>query len=255
MGGGYVLNFSDKTFREFFDEYVGRDIDDPRYLDKGTSKANRLRSFWEIEPNWLVAKCLTELIEHSKQDAVKTNHWATQVQECQAIIARLAADLPVADIASIAASTDERDFEGAAKAARESIANNQPELGLDRLHTFVVKFVRSLCEGHGLEVGRDIPLNGLVGAYVKRLKEQGHLGSEMAERILKSSISNLEAFNHVRNKHTLAHDNPILTYDEALLIFSHVASSVRFMKALELRIGARLSPAETSGFQDGDIPF
>ena len=59
--------------------------------------------------------------------------------------------------------------------------------------------------------------------------------------LLRSSIGNLEQFNHVRNKHSLAHDNPVLTYDEALLIFNHVASTVRFVKALDdrLRSGAK----------------
>src|ERR1051325_8418637 len=62
-------------------------------------------------------------------------------------------------------------------------------------------------------------LHSLFGEYVKRLKEHGHLESEMTARILKSSISTLEAFNDVRNNQSLAHDNPILNYDEALLIF------------------------------------
>jgi hypothetical protein len=45
MGGGYVLNFSNKTFAEFFDEELGINIDDPRYDSEGTSKAKRLRFF------------------------------------------------------------------------------------------------------------------------------------------------------------------------------------------------------------------
>jgi hypothetical protein len=57
----------------------------------------------------------------------------------------------------------------------------------------------------------------------------------MTARILKSSISVLEAFNDVRNNKSLAHDNPILNYDEALLIFNHVTSSVRFLRSLEAR--------------------
>lgn len=48
MGGGYVLNFSDRTFGDFFEEHTGLDIDHTRYKKHGTSKANRLRSFWAI---------------------------------------------------------------------------------------------------------------------------------------------------------------------------------------------------------------
>ena len=55
----------------------------------------------------------------------------------------------------------------------------------------------------------------------------------MTLHIFKSSISVLEAFNDVRNNQGLAHDNPVLNYDEALLIFNHVAASIRFQKNLE----------------------
>ena len=37
--------------------------------------------------------------------------------------------------------------------------------------------------------------------------------SEMADRILKSSISIFEPFNDVRNNRSLARDNPILNYE------------------------------------------
>jgi Abortive infection C-terminus len=93
----------------------------------------------------------------------------------------------------------------------------------------------------------------LFGEYVKRLRHDGYLESEMTARILKSSISVLEAFNDVRNNRSLAHDNPILNYDESLLIFNHVASSIRFIKSLEERIKSATATTATS--IDDDIPF
>jgi hypothetical protein len=51
----------------------------------------------------------------------------------------------------------------------------------------------------------------------------------MTERILKSSISILEAFNDVRNNQSIAHDNPILNYNESVLIFNHVSSAIKFI--------------------------
>lgn len=48
MQSGYVLNFSNRTFEEFFREVVGIQISDSRY-DRGSgSKANRTRAFWEV---------------------------------------------------------------------------------------------------------------------------------------------------------------------------------------------------------------
>lgn len=235
MRTGFVLNFSDPTYARFFDEEVGRDIDEPRFKNHGTSKANRMRSFWTQEDNWVVAKCLGSLLDHAKAEDWPGLANEKETIAYQAVLSRIAGEQPVADLAAISGEADERDFESVAKAAREAIETNQPEAGLDRLHTFVVKFFRKLCDDRGLQLDRSVPLNGLVGAYVKLLKDQGKIGSDMAERILKSSIAQFDAFNHVRNNHSMAHDNAILGYDEALLIFAYVASTVRYIKALEVR--------------------
>ena len=63
MGSGYVLRFSDKTFREFVRDTTGRNIDDDKYKKAGTSKANRLRAFWSKEPDHLVGKLLSEMLQ------------------------------------------------------------------------------------------------------------------------------------------------------------------------------------------------
>ncbi|MGE0382961.1 MAG: abortive infection family protein [Hyphomicrobium sp.] len=142
--------------------------------------------------------------------------------------------------------------------AREAIEKNQPEGRLDRLHTFANKFTRVTCEPHGISITRNKPLHSVFGEYVKALRNGEHLESAMTERILKSSISVLEAFNDVRNNKSLPRDNPILNYAESLLIFSHVAASIRFIKALETKIKAKARAAEqqTSRLQwADDIPF
>ncbi len=45
MGDGYVLNFSNRTFSEFFAEELGVDIDQLRWSVDGGSKAKRLRTY------------------------------------------------------------------------------------------------------------------------------------------------------------------------------------------------------------------
>lgn len=45
MGGGYVLDFSDRTMAIFFAEELNVDIDDDAYREQGTSKARRLRCY------------------------------------------------------------------------------------------------------------------------------------------------------------------------------------------------------------------
>lgn len=62
--GGYVLNFSDSTFSEFFREH-NVNIDDNKYKFNGQSKMKRLRAFWEIEPDALVGRVFGALLEYA----------------------------------------------------------------------------------------------------------------------------------------------------------------------------------------------
>ncbi len=67
MDRGYVLDYSDKTFGEFFDRH-GFDIHDPKYQAHGTSKANKMRSFREQEADAAVAKILVEMMDLYEAD-------------------------------------------------------------------------------------------------------------------------------------------------------------------------------------------
>ena len=62
MGGGYVLDYSDATYGEFFDRHW-IDIHGPKYRKYGTSKAKKLRAFWEREPDEVVGNVLTEMLD------------------------------------------------------------------------------------------------------------------------------------------------------------------------------------------------
>ncbi len=80
MGGGYVLDFSNHTFAEFFNQY-SINIYHDKYAFIGDSKAKRLRGFWQVEANSLVGKVLNNLLEYV--DAIKpiesgeltSKHW------------------------------------------------------------------------------------------------------------------------------------------------------------------------------------
>lgn len=63
MASGYVLDFSDRTFAQFFKENVGVNIYDDRYKYNGGSKAKRLRAFWEMDDDGEVGKVLEALLE------------------------------------------------------------------------------------------------------------------------------------------------------------------------------------------------
>ena len=251
MGSGYVLDFSNRTFREFILDSVGIDIYEEKYNYWSGSKANRLRAFWNQEPDPIVGKLLLDLLEYWKsrkeEDGEDISHSeANLYHECLAIASRLKQAPFVEDVEVLDSYAEVEDFAPLMKTIRESIEKNEPEVALDRLHTFVVKYVRRLCAKHGIPFEKKTPLHGLFGGYVKYLRATGALESQMAERILKSAIRILEDFNHVRNDKSLAHDNPLLNRNESILIFNFVASVIRFVETLEKEMSTDEQRATTS---------
>lgn len=237
MEGGYVLNFSDRTFGEFFDEHARINIDADSYKDRGSSKANRLRTFLAKESNHIAGKVIEAMIllGQAEKSLCQDQDANALKDECWKIAQRLRQNGPVAELDALTAMGEERDFDAVAQHVKDAIEKYQPESALDRLHTFVVKYIRTICAKRGIVTSRDKPLHSTFGEYVKCLRDAGELEAPMTERILKSSISVLDAFNEVRNNRSLAHDNPILNYEESLLIFNHVAASIRFIRSLEAR--------------------
>jgi hypothetical protein len=239
MRTGYVLDFTNRQFREFVLDSVHRDIDDSMVGGAG-SKAVRLRRFWNSQPDHIVGRLLNDLIERAPDDN------ASLRTRCMTAANRLSRSAPVHDASVIAELSGIEDFEQLAAGVRGSIEKNEPEAGLDRLHTFTVKFVRWISERRGMTVDRDKSLNAIFGMYVKKLQELKLIDSRMTEIILKTSISVLDAFNDVRNNRSLAHDNVLLNREESLLIFNHVTTAIRFIWALERSIIKNETAAKTS---------
>ena len=62
MSGGYVLDYTDATFGEFFRRH-GVDIHGAKYLHFGTSKAKKMRAFWMQESDPLVGRILAKMLD------------------------------------------------------------------------------------------------------------------------------------------------------------------------------------------------
>ncbi len=243
MSSGYVLDFSNRTFEEFILDSVGIEIYDEKYDYGSGSKANRMRALWDLEPNHVVGKVLEDIFEDWEEWNKKEHNPLSGIDEvprftddCVKIVERIKAHYPVGEIEALKPNADDRDFEALARSVKEYIKRNEPETGIDRLHTFVVKYVRNLCIKHEISIKRCTPLHSAFGQYVKSLRAGGVIETEMTERILKSNISVLDAFNKVRNEHSQAHDNSIVSYQEALLIFNNVVSMIRYLDTIEKKI-------------------
>ncbi len=93
MRSGYVLDFTDNTFEEFFRHY-GIHIHNSKYQIYGSSKAKKLRAFWEMEDDNTVGRALSEMVNYYEVDE-PMNHGGSHValiEKCRQIATRLQTD-------------------------------------------------------------------------------------------------------------------------------------------------------------------
>jgi len=256
MKSGYVMDFSDRTFQEFVGETVGLDINNEKYHYASNSKANRLRQFIKVESNYTFGKLLSAFCDYwlSKvhNGEIDYRNDENAYKECVRIADRLKQESIVEHIDAIQPNVDDRDFKLLAKSIRESIEKNEPETGLDRLHTFTFRYLRELCDKHQITYEKTDSLNAVFGKYVKFLVDSKLIESVMAEKILKYSINVIEAFNDIRNNKSFAHDNPVLNYQESVLIFNNVSNTIKFIESVETNIKKTNEPENTDLI---DLPF
>lgn len=67
MQGGFVMDYSDPSFGEFFNRHEIA-IHGQKYQTYGTSKAKKMRAFWEQEPDTLVGRVLSEMLDSYEAD-------------------------------------------------------------------------------------------------------------------------------------------------------------------------------------------
>jgi len=118
MSSGYVLQFSNRTFQDFVYDSTDKNIFDGTYNRDSGSKANRLREFWEKEPNQLVGKLLADLLDYSDTGAPDPLR-----EQCRRIADRLLHDVSVQEVGSARPNAVSRDRD-ASRAARTTRASD-----------------------------------------------------------------------------------------------------------------------------------
>jgi hypothetical protein len=155
MHQGYVLDFSDRTFAEFFDSELGVDIDLGRYRKNGGSKARRLRCFVQTEKEQLVARALRALWEYRDYKGLGDGHPPTEkkIQEQYfAIVTRLESEGGLARTDAVDRFARNETLDELVRAIERDIAADKPEVALDRLHTYCMKKFAHLLTQRKLDV-------------------------------------------------------------------------------------------------------
>ncbi len=234
MGGGYVLWFSNRTFRDFFISTVDIDIYDGSLADSSLSKGNLLRAFWEKAEDVQIAKINRELLKIWVDRTLdKSDSDQSLYDECVLINNKLSGASLVKNIEALRSIDGDESMDAIIADIKHNIESNKPELTLDRLHNYLVNYGRKLCDKHGIRYKSNNTLNSLFGLYNSWLHDNKLLESNMSSKIIGSIVKLFDDFNYVRNNKSAAHPNPLLNKIESMFIVDTICSIIEFINKIE----------------------
>ena len=237
MDSGYVLEHSNRTFGNLVGDIAGIDIHSEEYCTKGTSKANKFRTFWEKESDTLVGRVLLELIHECKERSRPEEFQL--IEECEAISNRLLAGEPnIIDLAEIVTRVD-ADYLRQQISRMADAVESDPALAIGTAKELIETCCKTILEERGESFEKDPDMPELTKAVFKQLKmtrddvPDAAEGAESIKRVLSNlgSISNELA--RLRNLYGTGHgklaDMPSLSPRHAKLAVGSAATLVRFM--------------------------
>ncbi len=237
-GFGYVLDFSDRTMGEFFEDEFGIDIYSEQFQRNGRSKRNCLSTFLKdssTEDALKVLSALWEIREGLLAGRIEDRNdpgIITDTQNFKKVIEKLESDPEALSTDGVDRFTKDRTLDELVADIERTLSANKPEVALDHLHTYCTKKITHLLKLRGIDCSHEEPLHSRFGKYRKVLEQELDL-HEFTDRALKNSISLMESFNDLRNNHSLAHDNEIVSNIEARFIVSSMNATLVLIRALE----------------------
>ncbi|MBB4303368.1 hypothetical protein GGD81_002411 [Rhodobium orientis] len=237
-GGGYVLDFSDRTMSEWFEENFGINIFQERFQIEGSSKGKTLRGFVSVAEPRLVAQVLRALWAYRNTLDGYTDDDPKKETRLHDWLKQFTAELESSSTLRFDESFTDFSADTTLAKLRASIAADliaeKPDVALDRVHTYCVKRFRHLLSRHGQSTDARTPLDALFGAYGRILRDSRDV-SEFALPTLRMQHKLFDGLNQARNKRSLAHDNELLDLSEAQYVIECVVASLAFIERLEAR--------------------
>lgn len=235
MSSGYVLDFGNVRFQDFISDCIGIDIYASPGYEEYCSKANKLRDIWEKESDYLVGKLNLELLDYAEQyfekynriDQFKEKYFEKMRSKSKRLLSAGAIDLPDLENENVALLIED---------IKNTLERGTPELTVDRLHTFTMIFLRSICNKHGISVkdnsGNNYSIHSLLGMIVKFYDKESKL-SPYKKAVLKNNISLLDQFNTIRNNSSFAHDNTIIAKEDAEYAVQSISALLQLLDNVE----------------------
>lgn len=190
MSGGYVLNFSDRTFGDFVLDSVGVDIHSDRYTLQGTSKANKLRAFWKIESDSAVGTLLLALIDY---EGVADPETIALASKCQAVATRLLAGTPSLDSLREQATILNATHLAEQTRRMEASVESDPSLAIGTAKELIETCCKTILAQRGKPVTGAPDISTLTKQTLKelRLVPEGIPDAARGAEVIKRLLSNL----------------------------------------------------------------
>ena len=112
------------------------------------------------------------------------------------------------------------------------LAKNGAVSAIDRAHTALHGYLKSICQDYSISVGSDPSITDLYKAIRKDVPAIRDLGSrsEDLNKMLRSLMSVLDALNPIRNKASVAHPNEnLLSKEEADFTINIIRSVLHYL--------------------------
>jgi hypothetical protein len=175
MEGGYVLDFSNRTFSEFFEDEFGINIYDDKYQVRGSSKANLLRGFIDVEDGYLVGQALRKLYSHRGRTLVARDASQALTEEAQKqfyeLVAKVESGASSPVVGSLSNVAQVLSFDTVPRDIDRALASadKDPEDAV----TAACSTLESVCRSILIELGQGLPekkdIKGLFAAVRKPL--------------------------------------------------------------------------------------
>jgi len=215
MASGYVMDFTNQTFAEFFSEH-GIDIYSDRYAFNGNSKAKRLRAFWQVEPNEVVADVLSDLVRYWRRATLKVTPEALALaDECERVIEELRWRSMPPTLSNLKAHADRFDAHYLARQVQrmEKSIERDPALAIGTAKEVIETCCRTILE----ERGKQVPQNATLPQLIKEVRQelrsqlipqelpQAAKGRESVQRTLGGLASVIQGIAELRNLYGTGH--------------------------------------------------
>lgn len=234
--GGWVLDFSDRTMGEWFDEVIGIKIFVAEYQQEGASKGKTLRGFTEVGDGALVSYSLQELWAYRESMEVSEDREYAREIYLKSWLDQFCVELAELSDNDVAGALTDFSKDETLPLLRANIQRDlidgKPQVAIDRIHTFTVKRLRYALSIQNMSFDNSTPLHSLFGVYMKGVKERDILKGFMLDA-MRGQHKVLEALNTARNKHSFAHDNPLLSETEARYLTRSILATLGYIDEIE----------------------